>query len=94
MCIFDVWIKREVKMETKMPIEIIQDDTNKTDYLAVITSMLNERFTTQEQMESRWELNCIEIAQSLGCGVDFVSGSAMFDFSLNSRNDGTVRPIT
>ncbi len=78
---------------TTMPIEIIQDDTDKTDYLAIIVGKLNKRFTTQEEMESRWMLNCIEIARELNCGITCLPKDyVMFDFSLNGRMNDSMRP--
>ncbi len=72
-------------MEITMPIEIIQDDNDKTDYLASITAKLNERFTTQEAMESRWMLSCMEIAQELEGKIICENKGIVFDFSINGR---------
>lgn len=79
-----------------IPIEIIQDEYDKTDYLALIINMLNEKFTTREQMESRFVLNCLEVAESLSPELGAFSctgdstGSVLFDFSLNGRNKSNV----
>lgn len=65
----------------KTQIEIIQREDDKTDYLAKIVQKLNNRFTTQEQMEMSYEMNCLEIAQELGCEYSISLGMIVFNFS-------------
>ena len=65
----------------KTHIEIIQDETDKTDYLKMVIAELNKKFTTQEKMEQRWELSCLEVAQKLGAKVEMEWNLVVFDFS-------------
>lgn len=78
-------------MKITMPIEILQDDSDKTNYLALITAKLNERFTSQEDMESWWRLYCLEVAKEIGAAFSCATGNqcVTFDFSINNRmNEG------
>ena len=62
-------------------IEIIQRDNDNTDYLALVVELLNKRFTTQESMEQRWQLNCLDVAQELGGKLEAYLNFVKFDFS-------------
>jgi hypothetical protein len=65
----------------KTSIEITQRDNDETDYLALITELLNKRFKTKETMEQRWQLNCLDVCQELGGKLEFCLNSVKFDFS-------------
>ena len=65
----------------KTSIEIIQRDTDETDYLALVIELLNKRFKTKETMEQRWQLNCLEVCQELGGEAEICLNSVKFDFS-------------
>lgn len=54
---------------------------------------LNKKFTTQEAMESRWMLSCMEVAAILDAGFTCESHSVLFDFSLNRRKVGNMSPL-
>ena len=56
----------------KTRIEIIQDDNDHTNYLVLIIELLNKRFTSQESMEQRWQLNCLDVAQELGGTIETI----------------------
>ena len=62
-------------------IEITQRDDDKTDYLKLIVRLLNERFTSKESAESRWQLDCLEIAQKLGVRIIVEKDYVAFDFT-------------
>lgn len=65
-----------------MSIEITQRDDDKTDYLKLIVKLLNKRFTTQESMELRWQLNCLDVAQELGAKLIVEKDYVAFDFTI------------
>ncbi len=61
-------------------IAITQRDDDTTDYLKLVVELLNKRFTTQESVEQRWELNCLDVAQELGGKFGIVDKRVQFDF--------------
>jgi len=64
-----------------MPIEIVQKDEDKTDYLKLIVKLLNKRFISEESMELQWGLNCLDIAQKLGGKLIVEKDYVVFDFT-------------
>ena len=47
-------------------IEVMQPRHDGSDYLNKIINLLNDRFTTQESMEMRFQDHCMDIAEELG----------------------------
>ena len=71
----------EVEIIQNMEVEIIQNESDTADRLKSVVAALNERFTTREQMEFRFEVHCESVARQLGAQILFKAESVLFNFT-------------